>query len=71
MSFLIIEETEYTGQKITEYRNGITRVETDYLKRIFAAKSSKIALITQVKLGLNFISLFKNDISYINIANRS
>ena len=44
MFFLIAGEIEYISQKIIECRNNITRVEIDYLKRIFAAEFSKIRL---------------------------
>ena len=71
MSFLTVKKTKYTDQKITEYKSDITRVKIDYLKRIFAAELLKIALMTQIKLKLNFVSLFINNISYIDAANRS
>ena len=69
MSFLTTEKIEYTGQKIIKYRNNITHIKTDYLKRIFAIRSLKVALITQIKFRLNFVSLFKNNINYINAVN--
>ena len=69
--FLITERTEYINQKITECKSDITRVEIGYLKRIFTVEPLEIALIMQIKLGLNFISLFINNISYISAANRS
>ena len=45
MSFLTAGKTEYTGQKTIKYRSNITRVGTDYLKRIFAIEFLKVALI--------------------------
>ena len=71
MSFLTAEKTEYISQKIIECKNNITCVKTDYLKRIFATKLPKVILITQLKLELNFISLFINNVSYINAINRN